>query len=48
MTKPFSLLNEFENEDASPALLKKYQIVSFLKEKIDFEKLSEMAKKIKI
>ena len=37
MTKPFSLLNEFENEDASPAHLKKNQIVSLLKEKFDFE-----------
>ena len=37
MTKPFSLLNEFENEDTSPAHLKKNQIVSLLKEKFDFE-----------
>ena len=37
MTKPFSLLNELENEDASPAHLKKNQIVSLLKEKFDFE-----------
>ena len=37
MTKPFSLLNEFENKDTSPAHLKKNQIVSLLKEKFDFE-----------
>ena len=37
MTKPFSLLNEFENQDSSPAHLKKNQIVSLLKEKFDFE-----------
>ncbi len=37
MKKPFSLLNEFENEDTSPAHLKKNQIVSLLKEKFDFE-----------
>ena len=37
MKKPFSLLNEFENQDTSPAHLKKNQIVSLLKEKFDFE-----------
>ena len=37
MTKPFSLLNEFENQDTGPAHLKKNQIVSLLKEKFDFE-----------
>ena len=37
MTKPFSLLNEFENEDINPAHLKRNKIVSLLKEKFDFE-----------
>ena len=37
MKKPFSLLNEFENQDTSPAHLKKNKIVSLLKEKFDFE-----------
>ena len=37
MTKPFSLLNELENQDASPAHLKRNKIVSLLKEKFDFE-----------
>ena len=37
MTKPFSLLNEFENQDTGPAHLKKNKIVSLLKEKFDFE-----------
>jgi hypothetical protein len=35
MTKPFTLGDEFENEDSSH--LKKNKIVSLLKEKFDFE-----------
>mgnify|MGYP002630665184 CR=1 FL=1 len=37
MTKPFSLLSEFEDQDTGPAHLKKNKIVSLLKEKFDFE-----------
>ena len=37
MTKPFSLLNEIENEDGQPSHLKKRKIISLLKEKFDFE-----------
>ena len=37
MTKPFSLLNDFENEDEEPSHLKRSKIISLLKEKFDFE-----------
>ena len=37
MTKPFSLLNEIENEDGQPSHLKKSKIISLLKKKFDFE-----------
>lgn len=37
MTKPFTLLNELENEDGEPSHLKRGKIVSLLKEKFDFE-----------
>ena len=37
MTKPFSLINEFENTDESPSHLKRSKIVSLLKEQFDFE-----------
>ena len=37
MTKPFSLINELENQDTDPAHLKRNKIVSLLKKKFDFE-----------
>ena len=37
MTKPFSLINELENQDTEPAHLKRNKIVSLLKKKFDFE-----------
>ncbi len=37
MTKPFTLLNDFESEDGEPSHLKRNKIVSLLKEKFDFE-----------
>ncbi len=37
MTKPFTLLNEVENEDGQPPHLKKNKIISLLKKKFDFE-----------
>ena len=33
MTKPFSLINELENQDTDPAHLKRNKIVSLLKKK---------------
>ena len=40
MTKPFSLLNEIENEDGQPYHLKKSKIISLLKNKFDFRALA--------
>jgi 8-amino-7-oxononanoate synthase len=37
MTKPFTLLDGFENDDQEPSHLKRNKIVSILKEKFDFE-----------
>jgi 8-amino-7-oxononanoate synthase len=37
MTKPFTLLNEFEIDDNEPSHLKKSKITSLLKKKFDFE-----------
>ena len=37
MTKPFTILNEIENEDGQPPHLKKNKIISLLKKKFDFE-----------
>tara|TARA_B100000676_G_scaffold7638_1_gene6890 strand:- start:358 stop:867 length:510 start_codon:yes stop_codon:yes gene_type:complete len=37
MTKPFSLINELENQDTDPAHLKRNKIISILKKKFDFE-----------
>ncbi len=37
MTKPFSLINELENQDTDPAHLKRNKIISLLKKKFDFE-----------
>ena len=37
MSKPFSLINELENNDTDPAHLKRNKIVSLLKKKFDFE-----------
>ena len=37
MTKPFTLVNVFKNEDEEPSHLRKNKIASLLKEKFDFE-----------